>query len=441
MIRLAMLLIGARSVKRQWPMLPAMGALWILLGIVLIVDISDGVLSVTIDALGILLLAEGSAGLLGAFAMGMKSHAALAWRAVAFLAFGLLVLEVPVDHGIPDSVLFGLAFLVDGCVRIASGLVVRFERWRLAVFAGLVELALSVLILANWPMPHRYTVPFCLGVALLASGWSLVRLGLQLRRLPDGVPITNLPLFSSRSWRVRRERKRNAPAEARYEQPEPMVLHVWTPAGSASDPQRRLLVDRYIAAVDSKGAISTGHSALELKPDVYISHYPGVEIDHSPTDFTRMLRAGVENDIPGRWIPSHAQEVADWCEPDARVSFTRYDAAALRAFWQDYRSDDTYNLTSRSCSTVTALAIESALEGVYGQRRAWLWFFLLLIDPNLWVAAILRRRGATMAWTPGLVLDYARVLKDVVERQDQRWFARLARAFAGWRNAAARPAR
>jgi hypothetical protein len=115
--------------------------------------------------------------------------------------------------------------------------------------------------------------------------------------------------------------------------------------------------------------------------------------------------------------------------------FPRYDAVALRAFWDVYRRDNTYNLTSRSCSTVTSLAIESSLEGIAGQRRAWLWFFLLLSDPNLWLAAILRRRGATMAWTPGLVLDYARVLHSVVERQDNRWFARLFRAIADYRQA------
>lgn len=205
-----------------------------------------------------------------------------------------------------------------------------------------------------------------------------------------------------------------------------MTLYVWTPAGSIADPQRRLLIDRYIAAVDSKGVISTGHSALELKPELYISHYPGVEIDHSPDDFTRLLRAGRENDVPGRWNPTHENEAAEWCEADQNVVFRRFDADALRAFWDIYRQDNTYNLTSRSCSTVTALAIESALEGVLGQRRPWLTFFSLLIDPNLWLAAILRRRGATMAWTPGLVLDYARVLKSVVERQDWPWFARLS---------------
>ncbi|MET0580673.1 MAG: hypothetical protein ABWZ08_01725 [Pseudoxanthomonas sp.] len=440
MVRLAMLLVGAKPFRRHWAVLPAIGLAWMAIGVWLIADASDGVLLVTVDVLGLLLVVEGIASLFGVLAMGSRAHSALTWRAVLLLAFGVMVLmPLPVDHGIPDRILFGMAFLADGLLRIASAWVVRFARWHLAIAAGVVEVLLAWMVLGNWPIHHHYTVPMCLGIALLASGWSLVRLGLQLRQLKAGESITSLPLFFARPWHTRNVPRRMASHVPDYSPPEPMLLYVWTPAGSATDPQRRLLVDRYIAAVDSKGVISTGHSALELLPDVYISHYPGVEIDHSPDDFTRLLRAGAENDIVGRWIPSHATEVADWCEPDQQVEFPHYDAEALRAFWHIYRQDNTYNLTSRSCSTVTSLAIESALEGVLGQQRPWLRFFLLLTDPNLWLAAILRRRGATMAWTPGLVLDYARLLRVIVQRQDQRWFMRLGKAISGYRRAAAAP--
>lgn len=438
MIRLALLLVGAHAVRRHWMLLPVLGVAWIILGLALIIDASSGRLQTTIDALAVVIIAEGAIGLIGAFAMGFRKNTALAWRATALIFIGLMVLDVFFDHGISDSVLFGLAFLIDGTLRMVSAVVLRFERWRFAAFAAVVELVLAALILASWPLPYRYTIPLCLGIALIASGWSLIRLGLQVRNLRPGASITELPMYAARAWATRPEL---APEHVPDFGPHPpMTLYVWTPRGSANDPQRRLLIDRYIAAVDGKGVISTGHSALELLPDVYISHYPGIEIDHSPTDFTHLLRAGHENDIPGRWIPSHAFEVASWCEPDARVDFDRYDAVALRSFWSTYRADNTYNLTSRSCSTVTSLAIESALEGIAGHRRPWAWFFFLLTDPNLWLAALLRRRGATMAWTPGLVLDYARALHSVVERQEQRWFSRLYGAIAGYQRSHARPA-
>lgn len=413
MVRLVLLLIGARALRRRWLVLPVVGALWMALGGLLIGDVSaDGKLSIAFETLAVLLVVEGLGALLGALGVGLRTAQAGAWRGLVLLVLGVLLLR-PFDHGLPDALLFGLAFLADGGLRVASAWVVRFAGWRWALVAGLAELALAALIFASWPVPHTVIVPFCFGVALLASGWSLVRLGLELRRLPPGASLTALPLYATRRWAVRDPLPGHTPD---YDPPAPMVLYVWTPVGSAEDPERRLLIDRYIAAVDKDGDISTGHSALEVLPDVYISHYPAVEIDHKPDEFTRILRAGPENDIPGRWQPNHAVEVSHWCEADARVVFPRYDAAALRAFWDVYRADPTYNLTSRSCSTVTSLAIESALEGICGGRWPLLKALWLSLDPRVWLAAILRRRGATMAWTPGLILDYARVLQGIVER-------------------------
>jgi hypothetical protein len=38
----------------------------------------------------------------------------------------------------------------------------------------------------------------------------------------------------------------------------------------------------------------------------------------------------------------------------------------------------------------------------------------LLLIPELWIAAQLRKRATNMAWTPGLVLDYTRALHAIV---------------------------
>ncbi|MFO1071725.1 MAG: hypothetical protein U1E17_03300 [Geminicoccaceae bacterium] len=78
-----------------------------------------------------------------------------------------------------------------------------------------------------------------------------------------------------------------------------LVVRVWTALGTV-DPIHRPLLDRYIAAVDAKGTISTGHAALELPPDLYISHYPAVEIDHSPTDSCTCSAPRPTMTMPGR---------------------------------------------------------------------------------------------------------------------------------------------
>ena len=35
------------------------------------------------------------------------------------------------------------------------------------------RILLSLMIFVGWPAPHRMTVPFCLGVMMVLSGWAL----------------------------------------------------------------------------------------------------------------------------------------------------------------------------------------------------------------------------------------------------------------------------
>ncbi len=104
--------------------------------------------------------------------------------------------------------------------------------------------------------------------------------------------------------------------------PEPhetaLTVHVWT--GSAKQEARRqLIVDRYIAAVDRQGTISTEHAALETPEGIYISLHPAVDIDRSPDEFSRILHATRDNDVPGLWQPDYVTESTAWCESTHKV--------------------------------------------------------------------------------------------------------------------------
>ena len=46
----------------------------------------------------------------------------------------------------------------------------------------------------------------------------------------------------------------------------------------------------------------------------------------------------------------------------------------------------------------------------------------LLLTPELWVAAQIRKRAVTMAWTPGLTLDYARALSMLADPRPFAWW-------------------
>ena len=191
--------------------------------------------------------------------------------------------------------------------------------------------------------------------------------------------------------------------------------------GAAAETVRRPLLDRYIAAADAEGTISTGHASLEMPPDLYISHYGAEDQDRSTPEFRRALLANAQNNVAGRFLPSYGAEVADWWEATEHVVFSRFDPERLRAFWVAYRTDATYNLTNRNCSVVVAMALDSALEGVLGPDRIWPRLVALAIHPDLHIANVLRKRARSMTWTPGLVLDYARSLQRVVEPESLSW--------------------
>jgi hypothetical protein len=265
-------------------------------------------------------------------------------------------------------------------------------------------------------------------MGIFLSGCGLLRQAARLKRLPDHAALSLWLAHGLQSAEKELEPLSIAPPIG------DLIVHVWTPTGSVGDAVPQPLVDRYIAAVDAKGVVSTGHAALECPPDTYVSHYPAVEIDRSGDDFTRVLRATVDNDVAGKFQPSYAIEAAGWCNSTVQVRFERYDHGRLLAFWQRYRQDATYNLTNRNCSSSVAHCLEAALEGALASSGAGPRDFMrAMLNPELWVAAQLRKRAEAMAWTPGLVLDYARALNAAIQPSPWGWYTLIAASRRFWR--------
>ena len=130
--------------------------------------------------------------------------------------------------------------------------------------------------------------------------------------------------------------------------------------------------------------------------------------------------------MPGVFQPDYATEAQAWCPSTTQVRIRNYDAAKLQAFWDVYRQDATYNLTHRNCSSSVSRALEAALDGVvgrlHGPQAGWRVLLRLLLTPELWVASQIRKRALTMAWTPGLTLDYARALSMLADPRPFGWW-------------------
>jgi uncharacterized membrane protein HdeD (DUF308 family) len=437
MVKLIMILLGVDYLRNRWRSLMVAGWLLFVAGIAVFIDALDGALGFPISLVGWFLSIEGVLTLSVAWA-GVGGQRRLRYaKGITFIVAGVLIFEGTHHGQFILSLLIGAVFLSDGLLQAASAMVVRYRKWRVAFAFALFEILLAIFMFQPYPTHYVGTVPYCVGLLLMFAGWNLILIASRVRKLNSNPAVWGdasaeaasassgaRATFSAHEWD-------GPPAES-----EPaLTVHVWTPVGSSKgEPQWHPIVDRYIAAVDRNGVISTGHAALESPEGVYVSLYPAVEIDRSPDDFARLLRATRENDVPGTFQPDYPYEAKAWCPSTIRVRIRNYDPLRLERFWRTYRKDTTYNLTHRNCSSSVSRALEAALEGaagrLYGERAGWSALFRMLVTPELWVAAQIRKRAVTMAWTPGLTLDYARALSMVADPRPYGWLkvARMALA-------------
>ncbi|MBU9185951.1 DUF308 domain-containing protein [Burkholderia multivorans] len=449
MVRLVMLLLGVDYLRTRATGIVWIGVAWVVAGFAVFVDALDGAMHFPITLFAWLFLLEGLATLAVAWT-GVGGQRALRYvKGFAVVAASVLIFAGHHHGNLVLSMIFGTLFFVDGMLLCISARIVRYRRWKTAFAWGVFELLIAVFFYQPYPTHYAGTLPYCLGLFLIFGGTNMLALAARVRRLernpalnvsrrsgllPDADSSTHASQFDRTEWD-------GPPADDESA----LTVHVWTPTGSSKAPaQHHPIVDRYIAAVDINGTISTGHAALESPEGVYISLYPAAEIDRSPSEFGRILRATRENDVVGVFQPDYATESNAWCPSTVRVRIRNYDPAKLRAFWERYRADTTYNLTHRNCSSSVAYALEAAIDGAVGRlrgdRAGWASFVRVLVTPELWVAAQIRKRAVTMAWTPGLVLDYARAFSMLADPRPFGWWkaakmaaSRLSQQRRAWR--------
>jgi len=437
MFRLALILFGGDALVKRWKIFMVAGVLTALFGILLLVDLVDGVADVATWVLGAVLLAQGVVELVVGATHARERRRFEMLRGAAMVVFACLVLDFPWDNSIAAGILFGAAITFNGLVRIASSWLIRYPSWRKSNLIGWAYLVLALLLLTNWPVPSSMNVSLCTGLALIAGGHILMRGAWRLRRLPRGSRLAAVELYSG--TRVLQPDAAPATAEALAANAAAghMIVHVWTAVDAVDDDKDRIrlpLIERYIASMTKKGRVSTGHVALECEDGLYISHHPRVRLAITQANLVGHLRATSGNDHPGVWLPCYAEEAAATRPSTHKLHFRIYNRSYLQAFWDVYRQDDTYNLTHRNCSVVVTQAVDAAMEGVFADKPFWRTLLRLALHPDVWMAGSARVRAESMAWTPGLALDYVSAIRRITHpRHDLKvhlsrwWKTRKAR--------------
>lgn len=415
MLQIAFLLAGAAFVRKAAPFFMVAGVLWGGLGLCIFIDGLQGGRHFPLHLFGIFLLIDSLVSLALGSATRDTQRGIFYFKGGLFLLIAILILSGRHDGTLAMAIVLGIAYFIIGLFSIASAVVVRFAHWRRVLLAGILQIIFAIFLFLPFPSEHDGTVSQFIGMVMITGGSQSVLLSLRMRQIRHGRSV-----FDILAPQGLMPRKREAlPPTVDSPPGEQLTVHVWTPEGSAKQQTLpRPVINRYIAAVDADGVISTGHAALEFPPALYISLYPAAEIDRSPSEFFNLLKAVEANTVAGKYQPSYPYEAGIWCESDRKIHFSTFNAASLTRFWTQYRQSETYNLTWRNCSSTVAYALEAALDGALKERCSRGGFARLFFIPELWIAGQLRKRATNMAWTPGLVLDYTQALHAVVHPTD-----------------------
>lgn len=175
----------AGALHRHWKLYLAEGILLLVLGVIAVIVPPLATLAVTI-LFGWLFLVSGVMGLLTSF--WMRAAPGFWWSlisaALAVLVGGMLLAQ-PVTGAISLTLLLIAFFAVEGVVSIMFALDHKRElsgQWGWMLASGLVDLVLSVILLAGLPGTSLWAVGLLVGINMVFGGMALIAMALHARK-------------------------------------------------------------------------------------------------------------------------------------------------------------------------------------------------------------------------------------------------------------------
>jgi uncharacterized membrane protein HdeD (DUF308 family) len=103
---------------------------------------------------------------------------------VLYTVTGVLLLASPIGGAETLTLLMAAFFLVSGLFRLGAAFGGGLPHAGSVALSGAINVALGLLIYVQWPASGLWVIGLFVGIDLVFSGWSLVALGLALRRQP-----------------------------------------------------------------------------------------------------------------------------------------------------------------------------------------------------------------------------------------------------------------
>jgi uncharacterized membrane protein HdeD (DUF308 family) len=175
---------GLDVLRGEWLWFVLLGISLVVLGFVALGSVVIASLAVAV-VIGSLFLVGGVAEILGAFwCRGWSGFFLHLLSGVLSIVVGLLFLKSP-GTALEALTLLMTGFLfVGGIFKVIAAASYRFAAWGWPLFGGLIDIALGLMILADFPASAFWVLGMFLGINLLLRGVNWIGLGLALRSIP-----------------------------------------------------------------------------------------------------------------------------------------------------------------------------------------------------------------------------------------------------------------
>lgn len=174
----------AGAIRGNWLWFILLGVLLIIVGFAALSAVEVASLATALF-LGILLIVEGVSETIGAFwCRGWSGFFFLLLGGIFSVIVGLLFLKAPVQALVALTLLLACLLMVGGIFRIIAALSYHFSAWGWALFSGIVDLILGIMIWRQWPASAFWVIGLFLGISLIFRGSNWISLGMALKAMP-----------------------------------------------------------------------------------------------------------------------------------------------------------------------------------------------------------------------------------------------------------------
>ncbi len=171
-----------QALKTYWPWFFCLGALLILLGIG-IITLSSGTSLFSIILLGCFLLIAGIVQLIQAILAHRWTGLFLAlFLGILYIITGFLCVTKPATAAISITFWIAAFFLAIGLFKTLSSWLLRFQEWKWVFANGVISFILGILITIDWPFSGLWVIGLFIGIDLILSGLSWMRLSMAVKK-------------------------------------------------------------------------------------------------------------------------------------------------------------------------------------------------------------------------------------------------------------------